>query len=130
MVDALLVAGLLVALTLVPATASRAQIWQPSPDQPQHWYWFRTDRGVPTQVEYMDPRLQGMSEAFSRGDYAQTRQLAQALLDSTEDPDLRGEAGSFIIEAHLAQGGFESARAAACAIWLITSASWRSVMSR
>jgi len=110
---ALLVAGFLVALTLVPASSSRAQIWQPSPDRPQHWYWFRTDSGVPTRVESMDPRLQELSDTFGRGDLEGTRRLAEALLESTEDADLSAEASAYLIHSYLAEGDFEAARAAA-----------------
>ncbi|UCC67978.1 MAG: hypothetical protein JSV79_12840, partial [Armatimonadota bacterium] len=35
-----------------------------SPDQPMHYYWFRTERGAPRESRSMDPRLREVSEAF------------------------------------------------------------------
>lgn len=109
--------AVLAALLLIPIPALAAYTadgqWYPSPDQPLHYYWFRTEQGVPAHPEVMDPRVEEIAEAFGRGDYAVTRQLAQTLLDSSDDPGLRGEAAAFIVESHIAEGDFAAARAAA-----------------
>ncbi|UCC68518.1 MAG: tetratricopeptide repeat protein, partial [Armatimonadota bacterium] len=84
-----------------------------SPDQPMHYYWFRTERGAPRESRSMDPRLREVSEAFGAGDFERARELARALLDLADDPTLRSEAASYLTQSHLAQGDFEGARAAA-----------------
>ncbi|UCC67982.1 MAG: tetratricopeptide repeat protein, partial [Armatimonadota bacterium] len=84
-----------------------------SPDQPMHYYWFRTERGAPRESRSMDPRLREVSEAFGAGDFERARELAQALLDLADDPTLRSEAASYLTQSHLAQADFEGARAAA-----------------
>ena len=107
----------LAALLLIPIPALAAYTadgqWYPSPDQPLHHYWFRTEQGVPAHPEVMDPRVEEIAEAFGRGDYAVTRQLAQTLLDSSDDPGLRAEAAAFIVESHIAEGDLAAARSAA-----------------
>ncbi|MFB3883260.1 MAG: tetratricopeptide repeat protein [Armatimonadota bacterium] len=77
------------------------------------FYWFRTDRGVPGPAVAADPRLTEVAAALSAGQLAQCRELAQAVLDSADDHDLRAEASSYLVESHLAEGDFAGARAAA-----------------
>ena len=84
-----------------------------SPDQPMHYYWLRTERGAPGEAAAMDPRLREIAEAFGSGDFEGARELARALLDSTDDALLRAEAAGFIIESNLAEGDLEEARNAA-----------------
>jgi uncharacterized membrane-anchored protein len=84
-----------------------------SPDYPMLYYWFRTGRPVPSTATSLDPRLVEVGAAFGNGDLDLARQIAQAILDETEDPLLRLEAVSFLVEAHLGVGDFAGARAAA-----------------
>lgn len=104
--------GLLVAALCAPAVGGERRKRPPCPEQPLHYYWFRTGRGGPRESKSMDPRLRDIAEAFGRGEYQEARKSAEALLGSTDDATLRAEAVDFVIESHLAEGDFEGARAA------------------
>jgi tetratricopeptide (TPR) repeat protein len=83
------------------------------PDNPRKHYWLRNTGARVVEAGPMDARLREIADAFGLGDYGTCRRLANTLLDSTKDPALRAEAAGFLMQSHLAEGDFESARAAA-----------------
>jgi tetratricopeptide (TPR) repeat protein len=83
------------------------------PDNPRKHYWLRNSDARVIEAGPMDARLREIADAFGRGEHERSRELAEALLDATNDPTLRGEAAAFLVQAYLAEGDFESARAAA-----------------
>jgi len=107
------VRALIAALVLLPtSTLALAGDFKPGPDSPEVAYWFRNLQGPGPQAGDMDPRLQEAGDAFGSGDYQRARELAQALLEATDDADLRAEATSFLVESYVVEGNFDSARAA------------------
>lgn len=100
----------LVALLL--SGAAFGDVPKRGPDNPALLYWFRTGRCVPAEAQSMDGRLREISDRFGAGAYQRARDLAQALLDATDDAALRTEAAAFIVESHLAEGDFDGARGA------------------
>ncbi len=83
------------------------------PDNPRKHYWLRNTGARVVEAGPMDARLREIADAFGLGDYGTCRRVANTLLDSTKDPALRAEAAGFLMQSHLAEGDFESARAAA-----------------
>jgi len=61
----------------------------------------------------MDRRLREIADAFGNSNYGQCLLLADALLESTDDANLRVQAMSYLVESRLAQGEFDAAREAA-----------------
>jgi tetratricopeptide (TPR) repeat protein len=100
-------------LAVVLVSAVRVWAMTNTADNPAPRYWFRTGRSVPAEAQPMDPRVREISDRFGAGAYQRARDLAQALLDATDDAALRTEAAAFIVESHLAEGDFDGARAAA-----------------
>ena len=96
-----------------------------TPDRPELYYWYLNTSGPGPDVGDIDPMVREIADAFGRGDYYTVRSLAQALLDSAggeeaatessprENTGLRVLALAYLVESHLAEGDFESARDAA-----------------
>ncbi len=101
------------ALALAASACAETEKPHRSPANAMPYYWFRTERGVPGPLVAADPRLAEMATALSVGDLGRCREIAQALLDSADAPDLRAEASSYLVESYLAEGDFAGARAAA-----------------
>ncbi len=115
-----LVLAALGAVLMAGAPDAVAVAWKPSPQDPMNPHWFRTDVPVPGKAHAMDARLQEISDAFGRGEYQESRRLAESLILSAPEAHegsvphaLLAEAASFIIQSHLAEGDFGSARTAA-----------------
>ncbi len=104
---------LVTALTAAFVGAAPLFALEAGPDNPRRHYWLRSTTGPGREIGEMDPRIREIADAFGAGRYDECRRLAQALLEATDDADLREQAGSFTIESHLAEGEFEAARAAA-----------------
>lgn len=98
------------ALLLTPALAGTSKL---DPDKPRFHFWWRNVADRVIEAGAMNAEVQQIADAFGAGDYGESRRLAEALLEATDDADLRSQAGSFIIESHLAEGDFEGARAEA-----------------
>lgn len=81
----------------------------PSPDEPQDLYYFLNVDGPGPDFGEMDGRLKGIADAFGRGEFARCRELAEALIESSDDEGLRAEAVTYVVESYLAQGEFEKA---------------------
>ncbi len=96
-----------------------------TPEKPELYYWYLNTAGPGPDVGEMDPMVREIADAFGRGDYHTARSLALSVLDSTggdeaapesnpeEDTGLQALALTYVVESHLAEGDFESARDAA-----------------
>jgi len=98
---------------VLPPCGRRAEAAPPGPDSPGDHFWRRNVAGPGPQLGAMGRRIEEIAEAFGRGEFAQARRLAEAVLDSTEEVELRAEAAAFVVQSHLAEGDVEAARAAA-----------------
>ncbi len=101
-------------LLLVALITSFARGAPPGPDNPwrDHW-WLRNTTGPGRETGVMNSAMREMADAFGTGRFDECRGLAHALLETTDDPALRDQAATYVIQSHLAEGDFESARAEA-----------------
>lgn len=100
-------------LLLLGQSPSPAAAVSLDPDKPRFQFWWRSGGEAVVEIGDMDLDLQRMADALGRGEYAQARRLAQALVRSAHEPELRAQAAAFLVQAHLSEGDVDSARVAA-----------------
>ena len=86
---------------------------QSRPDKPRMPFWFRNPDAPGFQVSTMSAEMLQIAESCAAGRDDECRRLVQALLSTTQDPVLRREAASCLVQTHLGRGDFEAARAEA-----------------
>jgi TolA-binding protein len=77
-------------------------------DSPGDKYWFLKPASEREQG-LMDPALQQVSDAYGKADFVRCRELAQGVLETTEDERTRAEAMAYVVEAWVAEGDLAKA---------------------
>jgi len=103
-------AALVVYVWALLLTASPVSAAAPSAQHPALRFWFRNEHPASRETSEMDARVIVLADGLGSGNYHQLTPIAAGLLDV---PGVAAVAATYLVEAHLGQGDFESARSAA-----------------